>query len=148
MDLPPESNITSMVTTELFSRALFRRYLHSRGWWLVILAIPVLFALWFVVTVFTMGIARFVPLNVSGYLTTYLAEGIILISYAAALLSLPCILTANMSRSTPSGSQLFSIISWSFRCSMSQLHASICTFGIGISGFRDSLSTRSDRGQE
>ncbi|SIR89842.1 hypothetical protein SAMN05421858_4457 [Haladaptatus litoreus] len=80
-----------MVSTELSSRALFRCYLHSRGWWLVILAIPVLFALWFVVTIFTMSIARFVPLNVSGYLTTYLAGGIILISYAAALLSLPAV---------------------------------------------------------
>ncbi|WP_150123211.1 hypothetical protein [Haladaptatus sp. R4] len=77
-----------MVTTELSSRSSFERYLHSRGWWLVILAIPVLFVLWSVVTIFTMGITRFVPLNVSGYLTTYLAGGIILVSYAVALLSL------------------------------------------------------------
>ncbi|KZN22542.1 hypothetical protein A4G99_18905 [Haladaptatus sp. R4] len=54
----------------------------------MILAIPVLFVLWSVVTIFTMGITRFVPLNVSGYLTTYLAGGIILVSYAVALLSL------------------------------------------------------------
>ncbi|WP_458190953.1 hypothetical protein [Haladaptatus sp. NG-WS-4] len=80
-----------MATTERSSRALFRRYLRSRGWWVVILAIPVLFVLWFVVTIFTMSIARFVPLNVSGYLTTYLAGGIILVSYAVALLSLPAV---------------------------------------------------------
>jgi hypothetical protein len=77
-----------MVTTELSSRASFERYLYSGRWWLVILAIPVLFALWFVVTISTMSIARFVPLIVSGYLTTYLAGGIILVSYAVALLSL------------------------------------------------------------
>ncbi|WP_435158867.1 hypothetical protein [Haladaptatus sp. DFWS20] len=77
-----------MVTTELSSRTPFERYLHSGRWWLVILAIPVLFALWLVVTIFTMGIARFVPLNVSGYLTMYLAGGIILMSSAVALLSL------------------------------------------------------------
>ena len=57
----------------------------------MILAIPVLFALWLVVTIFTMSIARFVPLNVSGYLTTYLAGEIILVSYTVALLSLPAV---------------------------------------------------------
>ncbi|WP_266083324.1 hypothetical protein [Haladaptatus caseinilyticus] len=80
-----------MVSTELFSKGLFERDLHAGGWWLVTLAIPVLFTLWLVVTVFTMGIARFVSLNVSGYLTTYPAGGIVLVSYAAALLSLPAV---------------------------------------------------------
>ncbi|WP_227357315.1 hypothetical protein [Haladaptatus salinisoli] len=61
---------------------------QSRKWWLVILAIPVLFALWLVVTIFTMSIARFVPLTVSAFLSTYLGGGIILVSYAAALLSM------------------------------------------------------------
>ncbi|WP_266082699.1 hypothetical protein [Haladaptatus caseinilyticus] len=80
-----------MVTTELSSRSSFERYLHSGRWWLVILAIPVFFALWLTVTIITMSITRFVPLNVSGYLTTYLGGGIILMSYAAALLSLPAV---------------------------------------------------------
>ncbi len=35
-----------------------------------------------------MSIARFVPLTVSAFLSTYLSGGIILVSYVAALLSL------------------------------------------------------------
>ncbi len=80
-----------MVNTVLSSRASIERYLHSGQWWLVILGIPVLFALWLIVTVFTMSIARFVSLNISGYLTTYLDGRSILISYAATLLSLPAV---------------------------------------------------------
>jgi hypothetical protein len=80
-----------MMTSEHSLGTSFDRYLHSGRWWLVILAIPTLFALWLVVMIVTMSIARFVPLNVSAFLSTYLGGGIVLISYAAALLSLSAV---------------------------------------------------------
>ncbi|WP_227356027.1 hypothetical protein [Haladaptatus salinisoli] len=77
-----------MGTRDLFSGTFFERYLQSKRWWLVILAIPVLFALWLVVSILILSTARYAPLKVSGFATTYFGGILILASYAAALLSL------------------------------------------------------------